>query len=101
MPVDDRWYLTRRGPDGKRMPSERHGRGKRWRVRYKDANGEPRERLFERKSDADAWDARARTGNTEETKVDRAERRVTFREYGERWRLSREASASASRRPAR
>ncbi|NJC68820.1 site-specific integrase [Planosporangium thailandense] len=90
MPIDDLWYLKQRGPDGKRLPSKRHGQGKRWRVRYEDATGEPRTRFFERKADADAWDARARTGVAEEAKVDQAERLLIFREYGERWRLSRE-----------
>jgi len=90
MPVDDLWYLTKRGPNGERLKSRRHGRGKRWRCRYTDANGHPRERLFDRKTDAEAWDARARTGVAEETKTDPVERRVTFWEYGERWRLSRE-----------
>ena len=90
MPVDDLWYLNTRGPDGKRLPSKRHGRGKRWRCRYEDANGHPRERLFERKVDADAFDARARSGVAEETKVQQAERNLTLRDYGERWRLSRE-----------
>ncbi|MEV5694204.1 tyrosine-type recombinase/integrase [Micromonospora globbae] len=90
MAVDDRWYLKKRGPDGKRLRSERYGRGKRWRVRYEDANGEPRERLFERKDDAEAFDARARAGLAEETRVDQGERRTSFREYAERWRVSRQ-----------
>lgn len=98
MPVDDLWYLSRRGPDGKRQPSKRHGRGKRYRVRYHDANGEPRERLFELKRDADTFDAQARAGVAGETKVDQAERLATFREYGERWRLSREAGWAAETR---
>jgi integrase len=91
MAVDDRWYLARRGPGGERVKSQRFGRGKRWRCRYHDANGDPRERLFDRKADADAWDAKARTGVAEETKVDLTERRLTLRDYGERWRLSRES----------
>ncbi|MGC4765008.1 site-specific integrase [Micromonospora sp. DT46] len=90
MPIDDLWYLTKRGPDKKRLPSKRHGRGKRWRVRYADAAGESREKLFERKTDAEAFDLKARAGIAEEAKIDQAERQVTFREYGERWRLSRE-----------
>lgn len=49
MPIDDLWYLTKRGADKKRLPSKRHGRGKRWRVRYTDAAGEAREKLFDRK----------------------------------------------------
>lgn len=90
MPVDDLWYLSKRGPDGKRLPSKRHGRGKRWRVRYRDAAGVPRERLFDKKTDAERWDAAARSGAVSESKVDQSEHRLTFREYGERWRLSRE-----------
>ncbi|MFC7547164.1 tyrosine-type recombinase/integrase [Plantactinospora sp. GCM10030261] len=90
MPIDDLWYLSKRGTDGKRLPSKRHGRGKRWRVRYQDAHGEPRERLFEKKVTAEDWDLKARTGAAVETKVDQSERQTTFREYAERWRLSRE-----------
>jgi integrase len=90
MPIDDLWYLTKRGPNGKREPSKRHGRGKRWRVRYTDATGTPRERLFERKVDADAFDAQARAGVADEIKVRQSERQLVFQEYGERWRLSRE-----------
>jgi integrase len=90
MAIDDLWYLKKRGPDGERLPSKRHGRGKRWRVRYQDANGEPREKLYALKRDAEKWEERTRAGEATESKVDQRERRVTFREYGERWRLSRE-----------
>jgi integrase len=90
VPVDDRWYLSKRGPHGERLKSKRHGRGKRWRVRYEDANGQPREMLFERKVDADAWDVKARSGVVEHSQTDQAERRTTYREYSERWRLSRQ-----------
>ncbi|WBB65762.1 site-specific integrase [Micromonospora sp. WMMD812] len=90
MPVDDLWYLSKRGPDGKRLPSKRHGRGKRWRCRYEDSDGETRERLFERRADADAFDLRARSGIVDEIRVQQSERHLTLREYGERWRLSRE-----------
>ncbi len=90
MPVDDLWYLNKRGPDGKRLPSRRHGQGKRWRVRFADASGDPRTRFFERKADAEAFDARARAGVADESKVQQSERHLTLREYGDRWRLSRE-----------
>ncbi|MBN1174691.1 MAG: site-specific integrase [Micromonosporaceae bacterium] len=92
MPVDDLWYLRARDPNNtkKRLPSKKHGRGKRWRVRYVDASGEGRERLFERKTDAEAFDLQCRAGVADAVKVDRGERRVTFREYAERWRRSRQ-----------
>jgi integrase len=92
MPVDDLSYLTRRGEDGKRLPSKRSGRGRRYRVRYHDAHGEAREKLFSRKADAERFDLDVRSGRVEEGRVDQSERRVGFREFGERWRLSREAS---------
>lgn len=90
MPIDDLWYLTKRDPEGKRLPSRRHGRGRRYRVRYQDANGRPREKLFDRKRDAEAWELQVRTGQVGEAKVDQSARTVTFREYGDRWRASRE-----------
>ena len=90
MAVDDLWYLRKRGPNGERLASKRHGQGKRWRVRFTDASGRLRTRFFDRKADAEAWDARARAGVVDEIKVDREKRHVSFRQYGERWRLSRE-----------
>ncbi|TDB74279.1 site-specific integrase [Micromonospora sp. KC723] len=99
MPIDDLWYLTKRGPDKKRLPSKRHGRGKRWRVRYTDAAGEPREKLFERKVDADAFDLACRSGVAAEVKAKRETDRLTFAEYAQRWRESRESGwATETRR---
>ncbi|WP_416901624.1 tyrosine-type recombinase/integrase [Micromonospora echinospora] len=99
MPVDDLWYLRQRGPDKKRLPSKRHGRGKRWRVRYEDGNGEQRERLFERKVDADAFDVECRSGVAVEVKAKREADRITFAEYAQRWREARESGwATETRR---
>src|SRR5262245_57711073 len=91
MPVDDLWYLKKRDPHTKKkLPSKRHGRGKRWRVRYTDAAGDDHERLFELKHEADDFDAQCRAGVANEVKVDQSERRLTFTEYAERWRQARE-----------
>lgn len=99
MPVDDLWYLNKRGPDRKRLPSKRHGRGKRWRVRYTDAAGESRERLFERKVDADAFDVECRSGVAAEVKTTREMDRLTFAEYAQRWTESRQSGwATETRR---
>lgn len=92
MAVDDLWYLRQRDPKTKKpVPSKRHGRGKRWRVRYADATGQKHEQLFEFKRDAEDFDARCRAGVAAQVKVDQGERRITFAEYAERWRLSRES----------
>jgi integrase len=91
MSVDDLWYLKTRDPATKKpLPSKRHGRGKRWRVRYTDAAGDKHEQLFELKRDADDFDARCRAGVAPEVKTDQGERRVTFAEYADRWRQARE-----------
>lgn len=89
MAVDDRWFLTKRGPGGERVPSSRHGRGKRWRVRYVDDAGRPRERLFERKPDAERFDANVRADVSRGVYVDPAAGRVTVGAYGAQWRKGR------------
>jgi integrase len=87
--VDDIWYLTRRGSDGERVKSAKHGRGKRYRVRYTDDAGQPKERLFERKADADRWDANIRADVSRGMYVDPSEGKVTVQAYGEQWRSNR------------
>lgn len=91
MPVDDIWF--KRGPDGKRVKSGQHGKGKRYRVRYTDASGAGKTRYFKLERDAKDFDALARTGQAEEVKAV-SDGRLTFQEYGERWRLSRRIAQS-------
>lgn len=86
MPVDDLWYLKQRGLDGQRLPSKRHGRGKRWRVRYVDDAGRDREALFAKKADADRYDATMRADVARGTYVDPDAGRVTVAGYFDGWR---------------
>lgn len=86
MAVDDLWYLSRRGADGGRVRSARHGRGKRWRVRYVDPDGQARQRLFERKPDAERFDANVRADVSRGQYVDPAAGKVTVKAYGQAWR---------------
>ena len=51
--VVDQWHSSRRGPDGQSVRSAKHGRGKRWAVRYRDPGGGQRTEAFDRKADAD------------------------------------------------
>ncbi|MEU8656278.1 tyrosine-type recombinase/integrase [Actinoplanes philippinensis] len=110
MAVDDLWYLKKRGPnrpDGKPgpfLPSKRHGRGKRWRVRYTDDTGQPRERLFDRKPDAERWDATTRADVARGVYVDPDAGKVTVKAYGEQWRanqLHRDSTAERVERALR
>ena len=100
MPADDRWYLTGRRADGARLPSKRHGRGKRWRVRWTDDRGASRTVLFERKADADRHDAsvRAEVGRANTSTTVPA--RITVAELGGpmRNRSTRRRSRAGGRR---
>jgi integrase len=84
--VDDLWYLAKRGPDGGRLPSRRHGRGKRWRVRWVDNNGNRREQLFERKADAERYDANVRADLSRGQYIDDRAGRTTVAELAGLWR---------------
>jgi integrase len=88
MAVDDLWYLKKRGPDGARLPSKRYERGKRWRVRWVDDQGGGRERLFDRKVDADRFDANVRADVSRGQYIDDRAGRVTVAALAEQWRAS-------------
>jgi integrase len=101
MAVDDLWYLTKRGPDDEKIPSKRHGRGKRWRVRWIDDSGKPRTELFERKADADRKDANVRADLSRGQYIDDRAGKVTVQEFGQRWRgdqLHRESTENRTER---
>jgi integrase len=55
--VEDRWTKTVRDERGnvQKVPSARHGTGKRWMARYVDDEGSERSKAFDRKADAQAW----------------------------------------------
>ncbi|WP_051362659.1 tyrosine-type recombinase/integrase [Amycolatopsis thermoflava] len=88
MAVDDLWYSKkRRGPDKKPVKLARHGRGQRWRVRYTDPNtGQPLTRSFDKKQDADLFDANVRADISRGQYLDLRAGEVTVREYAEQWR---------------
>ncbi|RCK68318.1 site-specific integrase [Desertihabitans brevis] len=75
MAVSDRWH--RRDPEtGKRVRSDRYGRGKRWEVRWWDERKVQRRRAFDHREDAEAFDARLKMSPTE---------RATVRTVAEQW----------------
>ena len=54
--IDDRWFIVDR-KTGEKIPTPRHGRGLRYRARYRDAHGRMHYRSFadKHKKDAVAW----------------------------------------------
>jgi integrase len=96
--IDDRWYRTVKGPDGKlhRVPTARHGKGKRWDVRWRDDSARQRHKAFERKADAERFLRQIRADLDRGLYVDPAAGRITVKQYGERWRaeqLHRDSTA--------
>ncbi|MER7574898.1 tyrosine-type recombinase/integrase [Streptomyces sp. NPDC126514] len=97
--VYDRWHLSRPRKGAEPctehssrtrtlVPSSEHGQGKRWQVRYRDADGEQRKENFEKKAAADARAAEVETDLNRGQHIDRAAGRETFRSRAEDWRTS-------------
>jgi integrase len=97
MAVDDLWFLKARDPGtGKRLPSKRHGRGMRWRVRYQDDGGAKVEKLFEKEHAAKQFDASVRSDVDRGLYIDPAAGRVTVERYSKTWRESQLHRGSTS-----
>jgi integrase len=103
MPVDDLWFLKKRDPGtGERLPSRRHGRGKRWRVRWVDPEtGKPVTELFDRRADADRHDANMRADISRGQYIDPRAGRLTVAEFAETWRKGQLHRASTAERTER
>ena len=58
--IEDRWFRTIAGANGKpvKEPRSRNGIGLRYRVRYEDPDGGEHSRSFTKKADADAFKTR-------------------------------------------
>lgn len=89
MVVQDLWYLKKRGPNKKRLPSKRNGRGSRWRVVVEDpATGETITEAWDDEDKAKDRDAILRAELAKGTFVDPRKARKTVAEYAEEWRSS-------------
>ena len=88
--VHDQWFVNRKRPDGSLIKERtaRHGSGKRWLVRWRDADGEPRKKSFMRKADADREKSRLETELARGTYIDPDAGLIRFRDYAEQWRKS-------------
>jgi integrase len=100
--VGDRWHRSRPRPgdplcaEHGKVPTADHGKGDRWQVRYRDSLGVQRKENFDRKP---AADARAKVIGGEQVRgdvVDPSAGRVTFREFAEDWRRTRQHDVPTS-----
>ncbi|MER7761387.1 site-specific integrase [Streptomyces sp. NPDC097619] len=96
--VQDRWYKTEPGPDGKprRVKSDRYGTGLRYRARYIGPDGTEKSKSFpdKQKRLADQWLAGIEADMSRGQYIDPAAGRITFREYGEKWLASQTTDAT-------
>ncbi|MER7660697.1 site-specific integrase [Streptomyces sp. NPDC096193] len=96
--IQDRWYKTEPGPDGKvrRIKSERHGNGMRYRARYIGPDGNEKSRSFpdKQKRLAESWLAQIAADLTRGQYVDPAAGKVTFQMYATTWLRSQTTNVS-------
>ncbi len=87
--IQDRWYKTEPGPNGKprRVRTERYGTGKRYRARYVGPDGTEKSKSFpdRQKRLAEDWLTRIEADMSRGQYVDPKAARVTFKQFAERW----------------
>ena len=87
--IQDRWYKTEVGPDGKsrRVKSERYGSGMRYRARYVGPDGTEKSKSFpdRQKRLADQWMAQTEADMARGQYIDPRAARITFQQYAETW----------------
>ncbi|WP_301130067.1 tyrosine-type recombinase/integrase [Streptomyces cacaoi] len=87
--IQDRWYKTEEGPDGKsrRVKTDRYGTGKRYRARYIGPDGTEKSKSFpdRQKRQAERWLTHTAADMSRGEYVDPRAARITFQQYAERW----------------
>lgn len=85
--VEDRWTKSVRDEDGKTksVPSAANGKGKRWRARYVDEDGQEHAKGFARKVDAQAWLNEVVSAQVTGTYIDPQRGKVTFASFYTEW----------------
>ncbi|WP_081240862.1 tyrosine-type recombinase/integrase [Streptomyces viridosporus] len=97
--IQDRWYKTEPGPDGKprRVKTDRFGVGLRYRARYIGPDGSEKSKSFPdgKKRIAEKWLSAIETDMTRGQYTDPTSMQITFRQYAEKWLDSKTPSATA------
>lgn len=98
--IQDHWYKTEPGPDGKpvRVKTDRHGSGLRYRARYIGPDGTERSKSFpdKQKRKAETWLNKTAADMDSGQHIDPRLAQTTFLEYAERW-LKAQTSDLSSR----
>ncbi|MFE1295508.1 tyrosine-type recombinase/integrase [Streptomyces sp. NPDC058731] len=87
--IQDRWYKTETGPDGKpvRVRTERYGTGMRYRARYIGPDGTEKSKSFpdRQKRLAEKWLTDIASDMSRGQYIDPRAARITFKSYAEKW----------------
>ncbi|MEV4965651.1 tyrosine-type recombinase/integrase [Streptomyces sp. NPDC024062] len=87
--IQDRWFVTVSGPDGKprKVKSDRYGLGSRYRARYVGPDGTEKSKSFpdRQKRLADQWLAQTEADMARGQYIDPRAARTTFQQYAEGW----------------
>ncbi|MFG2219557.1 tyrosine-type recombinase/integrase [Streptomyces sp. NPDC048685] len=87
--IQDRWHKTETGPDGKlrRVKTDRHGTGLRYRARYIGPDGTEKSQSFPdgQKRLAEKWLSKTKADMDSGQYIDPRASRTTFRQYAEKW----------------
>lgn len=80
--VEDRWEKV---VNGRKVRTDRHGRGDRWRARYLDPTGRERSQTFARKVDAERFLATVETDKMRGAYLDPHAGRITLDDFYAEW----------------
>ncbi|MFZ4177824.1 tyrosine-type recombinase/integrase [Streptomyces griseoincarnatus] len=87
--IQDRWYKTETGPDGKsvRIKTDRYGAGMRYRARYIGPDGTEKSKSFpdRQKRLAEQWLTDIASDMSRGRYIDPRAARITFKSYAEKW----------------
>ncbi|GAA1962374.1 hypothetical protein GCM10009838_19090 [Catenulispora subtropica] len=98
--IQDRWYKTEPGPDGKeiRVKTDRYGKGMRYRARYISPDGTEKSKSFpdRQKRQAEDWLTNVEADMSRGQYIDPRAGNMTFQTYAKDW-LDAQTSDLASR----
>ncbi|WP_328399621.1 site-specific integrase [Streptomyces sp. NBC_00390] len=87
--IQDRWYKTETNPDGKarRVKTDRHGTGMRYRARYVGPDGTEKSKSFpdRQKRMAEKWLTETAADMSRGQYIDPRAARITFQQFAEKW----------------
>jgi integrase len=97
--IQDRWYKTEPGPDGKpvKVKADRYGSGLRYRARYIGPDGTEKSKSFpdRKKREAELWLLHIEADMARGQYIDPRAARVTFRQYADSWLETRTSSPTS------